>query len=103
MRRFAEEIGVAASVDFAGSVSPAELTAYYLAADVLVCCSEHEGFCAPLLEAMHYGVPVVAYGIAAVPETVLGAGGHERARTFTLEAARSAFAAAVGQAIEAGP
>jgi glycosyltransferase involved in cell wall biosynthesis len=134
VRRFAEEIGVAGSVDFAGSVSPAELTAYYLGADVLVCCSEHEGFCAPLLEAMHHGVPVVAYGVAAVPETVLGAGivlaskepvlvataahrvlsdlalrellvdrGHARARTFTLEAARSAFAAAVGQAIDAGP
>jgi glycosyltransferase involved in cell wall biosynthesis len=73
VRRFAEEIGVGPSVDFAGSVSPAELAAYYLSADVLVCCSEHEGFCAPLLEAMHHGVPVVAYGTAAVPETVLDA------------------------------
>jgi glycosyltransferase involved in cell wall biosynthesis len=50
------------------------LAAYYQAADVLVCCSRHEGFCAPLLEAMHHGVPVVAYGTAAVPETVLDAG-----------------------------
>lgn len=74
VRRFAEEIGIAESVDFAGSVSPAELAAYYVGADVLVCCSEHEGFCAPLLEAMHQGVPVVAYGVAAVPETLLDAG-----------------------------
>jgi glycosyltransferase involved in cell wall biosynthesis len=74
VRRFAEEIGIAKSVDFAGSVSGGELSAYFLAADVLVCCSDHEGFCAPLLEAMHNGVPVVAYGAAAVPETVVGAG-----------------------------
>jgi glycosyltransferase involved in cell wall biosynthesis len=74
VRRFAEEIGIAGSVDFAGSVSRGELASYYQAADVLVCCSRHEGFCAPLLEAMHHGVPVVAYGVAAVPETVLGAG-----------------------------
>jgi glycosyltransferase involved in cell wall biosynthesis len=74
VRRFAEEIGIAGSVDFAGSVSPGELAAYYRAADVLVCCSRHEGFCAPLLEAMHHGVPVVAYEAAAVAETVLDAG-----------------------------
>jgi glycosyltransferase involved in cell wall biosynthesis len=74
VRRFAEEIGIAGSVDFAGSVSSAELAAHYQAADVLVCCSEHEGFCAPLLEAMNYGLPVVAYGVAAVPETVLDCG-----------------------------
>jgi glycosyltransferase involved in cell wall biosynthesis len=27
-----------------------------------------------LLEAMHHGVPIVAYGAAAVPETLAGAG-----------------------------
>jgi len=34
----------------------------------------HEGFCAPLLEAMHHKLPIVAYGATAVPETVLDAG-----------------------------
>ena len=48
----------------------AELEAYYQAADVFVCASDHEGFCVPLVEAMGHGVPVVAYGVAAVPETV---------------------------------
>ena len=74
LRRFIEQLGIAASVDFAGSVSSSELAAYYQAADVLVGCSAHEGFCAPILEAMHHGVPVVAYAAAAVPETVLDAG-----------------------------
>ena len=36
--------------------------------------SEHEGFCVPLLEAMAAGVPVLAYGSTAVPETMGGAG-----------------------------
>ena len=109
---------------------PGELTAYYQAADVLVCCSAHEGFCAPLIEAMHHGVPVVAYGVAAVPETVVDAGlllskepllvataaervlrdrllrevlverGRERARRFSLDAARAAFVAALEEALE---
>jgi glycosyltransferase involved in cell wall biosynthesis len=36
--------------------------------------SEHEGFCAPLIEALARGVPVVARRAAAVPETLGGAG-----------------------------
>ena len=57
-----------------GGVSAAELAAYYRAADVFVVCSEHEGFCVPLLEAMHYRVPIVAYAATAVPETLGDAG-----------------------------
>ena len=30
----------------------------------------HEGFCVPLLEAFHFGVPVIARPDGAVPETV---------------------------------
>ncbi len=36
--------------------------------------SVHEGFCAPLIEALAHGVPVVARGAGAVPETLGGAG-----------------------------
>ena len=74
VRRLCEELGIAGSVDLAGSVRPDELNAFYLAADVFVSCSDHEGFGAPLLEAMHHGVPVVAYSSGAVPETVGRAG-----------------------------
>ncbi len=62
------------SVTLTGGVSPAELAAYYRAADVFVVCSEHEGFCVPLLEAMHHGVPIVAFASTAVPETLGDAG-----------------------------
>jgi glycosyltransferase involved in cell wall biosynthesis len=52
-----------------GRVSDEELAAYYRRADLFVTASEHEGFCAPLLEAMAFGVPVLARSFAAVPET----------------------------------
>jgi L-malate glycosyltransferase len=59
---------------FTGPVSDAELAVYYRRAAVYVSLSEHEGFCAPLLEAMAADVPVLAYAAAAVPETLGGAG-----------------------------
>lgn len=71
---FAAELGLGDAVVLTGSVSAAELAAHYRAADVFVCVSEHEGFCIPLVEAMHHRVPVVAYASSAVPET-LGDGG----------------------------
>jgi glycosyltransferase involved in cell wall biosynthesis len=51
-----------------------ELATLYRLADVFVTLSEHEGFCVPLLEAMHCRVPVVAYAAGAVPETLRGGG-----------------------------
>jgi L-malate glycosyltransferase len=66
--------GLADAVRLWGEVSDAELCALYAAADVFVSCSAHEGFGVPLVEAMWWGVPVVAFGAAAVPETVGGAG-----------------------------
>ena len=74
LRAFVSELGLDSVVNFAGSVSGAELEAYFQAADVFVMASDHEGFCVPLGEAMGHGVPIVAYGVTAVPETVGGAG-----------------------------
>lgn len=61
-------------VNFMGCVPDAELNAYYSCADIFLSMSEHEGFCAPLLEAMSYNVPVMAYSSTAVPETMDGSG-----------------------------
>ncbi|MDQ3106984.1 MAG: glycosyltransferase, partial [Actinomycetota bacterium] len=57
-----------------GSVTDAELAAYFRRADVFVTASSHEGFCVPLVEAMSFGLPVVARACGAVPETLDGAG-----------------------------
>lgn len=69
------ELGLEDAVDLTGAVSPAALAAYYQVADVFVSASEHEGFCIPLLEAMHHRIPVVAYAAAAIPETLAGESG----------------------------
>jgi glycosyltransferase involved in cell wall biosynthesis len=74
LERFVAAAGLGDAVDLAGSISPGALAAQYRVADAFVCLSDHEGFCVPLLEAMHHEVPVVAYRAAAVPETVAGAG-----------------------------
>ena len=61
-------------VHLVGHVSNEELAAYYGIADVFVSASEHEGFCVPLIESFHMGVPVLAYAATAVPSTMDGAG-----------------------------
>jgi len=59
---------------FTGPVPDEELAVYYRHAAVYMSMSEHEGFCAPLVEAMAADVPILAYAAAAVPETLGGAG-----------------------------
>jgi glycosyltransferase involved in cell wall biosynthesis len=51
-------------------LTPQELGDRYRSADAFLCLSEHEGFCIPLLEAFHFGLPVIARPEGAVPETV---------------------------------
>lgn len=74
LQKYAETLGIRHAVNLTKSVSAGELGAYYANADVFTCVSMHEGFGVPMLEAMHQGLPVVAFGAAAIPET-LGAGG----------------------------
>lgn len=57
-------------VIFPGHISFAAILSYYRIADVFLCMSEHEGFCVPLVEAMYFDVPVVAYNKCAVPDTM---------------------------------
>jgi len=64
----------AEEVVFTGQVDDDDLRACYAAADLFLCLSEHEGFCVPLLEAMAFGVPVIAYDTGAVRETLRGGG-----------------------------
>ncbi len=59
---------------FTGPLPDEELAAVYRASHAYLSLSEHEGFCAPLVEAMAMDVPVVAYEAGAVPETLGGAG-----------------------------
>lgn len=69
-----EELDLADAVTMTGPVTDAELVAWYRAADVFVCLSDHEGFCVPVVEAMFHEVPVVAFAAGAVPETIADGG-----------------------------
>ncbi len=93
LRAFIEELGLGDAVSLPGSVSGAKLEAYLQAADVFVTASDHEGFCVPLAEAMGHGVPIVAYGVTAVPETVADAG------LVLPDKSPVPFAAAVGRVL----
>ncbi|MDH5405020.1 MAG: glycosyltransferase family 4 protein [Candidatus Aminicenantes bacterium] len=61
-------------VIFTGHVSPEELVTYYKVADIYLSMSEHEGFCLPLVESMHFKVPIIAYNSTAIPYTLGDAG-----------------------------
>lgn len=56
------------AVEIASGLSPEELWERYRSAHAFLCLSEHEGFCVPLLEAFHFGVPVVARPAGGIPE-----------------------------------
>jgi glycosyltransferase involved in cell wall biosynthesis len=74
LESFIARLGLSEAVSLVGTLTPAGLEAYFEAADVYVSASDHEGFCVPVVEAMGHGIPVVAFGVAAVPETVGDAG-----------------------------
>ncbi len=67
LRALAEELAPGA-VSFERGLSRDELADRYRQASVFVSLSEHEGFCIPLLEAFHFGVPVVARPSGGIPE-----------------------------------
>ena len=74
LRRLIRNLGLDDSVEILGGLTDEEIRSLYEASSAYVCMSEHEGFCLPLIEAMHFGLPVIAFGAGAVPETV-GDGG----------------------------
>lgn len=83
-----KEYDLREQIEFIGEVTDETLAAYYKNSDALVCCSAHEGFCVPVVEAQYFGLPVIALRYCAVPETV----GEEQ---LLLEYDPLAFAAAI--------
>ena len=74
LRHLIAALDLGDTVTITGPVDDATLAAYYRDADVFVSASEHEGFCLPLVEAMHQRLPVVAHASSAVAETLGDAG-----------------------------
>jgi len=70
VRDIVSSLDLKESVVFTGSITDTQLAAYYRTAHLFWSMSEHEGFCVPLIEAMWFDVPVLAFKSSAVPETL---------------------------------
>ena len=71
---YIEYLELSDSVHFTRHIPFNQVLSYYRIADLFLCLSEHEGFCVPLVEAMMFKVPIIAYDAAAVGETLGDAG-----------------------------
>jgi glycosyltransferase involved in cell wall biosynthesis len=62
------------NIHFSGHIPEDELISFYKLAHFYLHMSEHEGFCAPVLESFYLNIPVMAFDGGAVGET-MGNGG----------------------------
>ncbi len=69
MKRLSVSLGVDDIVTFTEQKSLEQLKSYYLGSHVFLIMSEHEGFCASVLEAQKFKVPIVALNRCAVKGT----------------------------------
>lgn len=74
LRSLIRRLGLGDSVRFTGQVPDEHRGAYYRGCRVYLTMSEHEGFCVPIVEAMHLGLPAIGFDASAVPETMGDAG-----------------------------
>jgi glycosyltransferase involved in cell wall biosynthesis len=71
LRDYADLVGVADRVELKGAVAHEQMPALYRSADVVACTPWYEPFGLTPLEAMACGVPVVAYAVGGLKETIV--------------------------------
>ncbi|WP_440960896.1 glycosyltransferase family 4 protein [Paenibacillus nitricinens] len=74
LQKLVQHLKLEDSVNITGHIPFNDILNYYNHSDLFLCMSEHEGFCVPIIEAMYFDLPIVAYKSTAVTET-LGNGG----------------------------
>lgn len=87
LETFIGDLGLSAWIT--GWLDHSEVIAFYKRAGLFVTMSEHQGACLPVLEAMVFGVPVMARAFGGVAETIAGAGlllRRDASPTFVAEA-----------------
>jgi glycosyltransferase involved in cell wall biosynthesis len=94
-RQRAEQLGIAASVRFLGSLPRPRVARLMLAADVLLLASRFEGMPITAIEALASGLPVVAPDVGELPRLV----DNGRTGWLVKERTPAALAAGVGQAL----
>ncbi len=70
LKNLVNELGLREKVVFTGMVSQRDLHAIYRHSRLFLSMSEHEGFFVPLLECMHFHLPILAYASSVIPETL---------------------------------
>jgi glycosyltransferase involved in cell wall biosynthesis len=91
LRATINERDLARHVEITGLIDDAKLLACYRTAHLYWSASEHEGFGAPLIEAMWFDVPVLALSATAVPETIASAGARYEIEEELSTVARRAY------------
>ncbi len=73
LKKYVHMLGLK-NVIFTGHIPFIKLLEYYRTSTIFLCESEHEGFCVPLVEAMYFKIPTIAYDSSAIKETLGDAG-----------------------------
>ena len=71
---YARDHGVLDSLIFTGRVTNEDLFNLYQNSKSFLSMSQHEGFCVPVVEAMHFGLPIFVHEGTAAQETAGNAG-----------------------------
>ena len=71
---YSKVLGISNQVVFSGHIGFDGILAFYSVADLFLCLSEHEGFCVPLIEAMYFKTPIVAFDSSAIAGTLQDGG-----------------------------
>jgi len=70
LQQYVKDMDMLVEVTITGKVTNEDLASYYNMADLYISISEHEGFGMPLIEAMKYDIPVLAYNAGGIATTV---------------------------------
>lgn len=73
LQKLIKELGLT-NIYFSNKVDFQTLLGFYHWANIYITMSRHEGFCVPVVEAMHFGIPVLATNACAIPETLGNSG-----------------------------
>lgn len=70
LHNLSSELGLEDAIVFSDMVSNDDIAAFYHNSHLFLSMSDHEGFFVPLLESMHFELPILAYGSSVIPETL---------------------------------
>lgn len=74
LKTLISKLGLENHVELTGKVSDCDLYAYYRSANIFLSMSEHEGFGIPLVEAMFFRIPIIAFNSSNIKNTLNGGG-----------------------------